>query len=350
MLQRLSELNESPTKAAYFSLDDLYFTTHSLADTVGDFYKQGGQYLFLDEVHKYKNWATHVKNVYDFYPDLQIVFTGSSIIDIAREEGDLSRRVRMYELHGLSYREYLSYTGALQINALPLNALLSGSSAWKSAFPGDFRPLEHFEDYLIRGYYPFFSEDPEGMPDRLQQLARAIVEFDMAELHDFDIRNAKKMLQLLYIVSSNVPFKPNISKLAEKSQIHRNTINSYLHFLEEARLVHLLYPGGTGIAILQKPEKIYLDNTNLVYALSGNRPDRGNLRETFFLNQVAAVHDIRYPKQGDFLVDGKWTFEIGGKNKGTGQIRDITDSFVVIDDVPYPVSAGIPLWLFGFLY
>lgn len=349
LLQRLHELGKGPTQAVYFSLDDLFFTTNSLAEVAGDFYKRGGKYLFLDEVHKYPEWARHIKNLYDFYPDLQIVFTGSSIIDIAREQGDLSRRARIYELQGLSYREYLSFTDRLHVDSLTLKDILSGPSVWKSRFPANFRPLEHFATYLELGYYPFFFEDPEGMAERLQQLIRMIVESDMAELHDFDIRNARKMLQLLYILSANVPFKPNLSQLAEKSQIHRNTINNYLHFLEQGRLIRLLYAGGNSVSILQKPEKIYLDNTNIAYALSGNKPDKGNLRETFFLNQLATRHAIHYPRHGDFLVDDQWTFEVGGKNKSTNQIKDVSHSFLVQDDVEYPVSS-LPLWLFGFLY
>jgi predicted AAA+ superfamily ATPase len=256
----------------------------------------------------------------------------------------------MYELQGLSYREYLSYTGILQRDSLSLEGLLADAHSWRKHFPLTFRPLEHFEAYLSYGYYPFFTEDPEGMPERLQQLIRMIVESDMAELHDFDIRNAKKMLQLLYIISTNVPFKPNLSQLAEKSQIHRNTVANYLHFLQEARLINLLYPAGISVAILQKPEKIYLDNPNLAFALSTQKPDKGNLRETFFLNQISLGHRVNYPKQGDFIVDDKWTFEIGGRNKSTQQIKEVPNSFRVIDDVAFPVSDGIPLWLFGFLY
>jgi len=349
LLQRLHEIGKSPAEAAYFSLDDLFFTTNPLSEVAADFYKRGGKHLFLDEVHKYPRWARHIKNLYDFYPDLQIVFTGSSIIDIAREQGDLSRRARIYELQGLSYREYLSYTNNLHIDHFDLKDILAGTPIWKSRFPANFRPLEHFATYLRLGYYPFFQEDPEGMAERLQQLIRMIVESDMAELHDFDIRNAKKMLQLLYILSANVPFKPNLSQLAEKSQIHRNTINNYLRFLEQGRLIRLLYPGGNSVATLQKPEKIYLDNTNIAYALGGKDPDKGNLRETFLLNQLAARHTIHYPQQGDFRVDNQWTFEVGGKNKTKTQIKGISDSFLVLDDVEYPASA-LPLWLFGFLY
>ncbi|PWT79161.1 MAG: AAA family ATPase [Bacteroidetes bacterium] len=349
LLQRLKEIGKSPTQAAYFSLDDLFFTINPLTEVAGDFYKRGGKHLFLDEVHKFPGWAKQIKNLYDFYPDLQIVFTGSSIIDIAREQGDLSRRSRIYELQGLSYREYLSFTNKIHLNPFSLKTILADPATWKSQFPTDFRPLEHFAKYLELGYYPFFPEDPEGMADRIQQLIRTVVEYDMAELHDFDIRNAKKMLQLLYILSTNVPFKPVLTQLAEKSQIHRNTINNYLHFLEQARLIRLLYAGGNSIATLQKPEKIYLDNTNIAYALSGKEPEKGNLRETFFLSQLATRHAIHYPHHGDFLVDNRWTFEIGGKNKSKKQIKDTPDSFLVQDDLEYPVSS-IPLWLFGFLY
>ncbi len=172
----------------------------------------------------------------------------------------------------------------------------------------------------------------------------------MAELRDFDIRNAKKMLQLLSILAENVPFKPNLSSLARKSHIHRNSVNSYLHFLEEARLIKQLYPSAISTAILQKPEKVYLNNTNLSFALSVEQPDKGNLRETFFQNQLGVLHQLHYPGKGDFVVDQKWNFEIGGKNKGLAQIRDIENAFVVKDDIDFPVRNAIPLWLFGFLY
>ncbi|MBD0288290.1 MAG: ATP-binding protein [Flavisolibacter sp.] len=350
LLQKLHELDKSPTVAAYFSLDDLYFTTNSLVATAEDFYRKGGKHLFLDEVHKYPGWARHIKNLYDFYPDLQIVFTGSSIINIAREEVDLSRRARMYELQGLSYREYLAYTGVLQTEPFQLEELLTTNYPWQKKFPAGFLPLQHFTDYLTYGYYPFFTEDPEGFPLRIQQLVRLIVEYDMAELNDFDIRNAKKLLQLLYILSANVPFKPNLSSLSEKSNIHRNSINNYLLFLEQARLIRLLYPSGISVSVLQKPEKIYLDNTNLAHALSQQHPDKGNLRETFFLNQVSSLHHVSYPQKGDFMVNEKWVFEVGGKTKSGSQVKEVPNSFIVQDDVAFPVGDVLPLWLFGFLY
>ncbi len=350
LLQRLYELGLPVEKAAYFSLDDLYFSVHPFMETADLYYKQGGKYLFLDEVHKYPGWAQIIKNLYDFYPDLIIVFTGSSIINISKEEADLSRRALMYELCGLSYREYLNYRYQLNMPQISLYQLIDDPLEIKKKYKQEFRPLQYFREYLSMGYLPFFLEDALGYHQRLQQLIRIIVEYDMAELKDFDIRNAKKILQLLYIIAENVPFKPNLSNLALKSGIHRNSLTSYLNYLEESCLIIQLYPSGISIATLQKPEKIYLNNPNLAHTLSITLPDTGNLRETFFINQLQVKHHIAYPKKGDFFVDGKWTFEIGGKNKGFSQIKEISNAFIVKDDLEFPVAGTLPLWIFGFLY
>lgn len=349
LLQRLKALKLSAKQATYWSLDDFYFTTHSLVETAEQFYREGGTHLFLDEVHKFENWSVQIKNLYDFYPELNIVFTGSSIIDISREEGDLSRRMLMYQLFGLSYREYLAFNDLYDNEAIALPEILSPNQEWKKRFSSDFRPLAHFAKYLQYGYYPFSLEDTEGYATRLQQLVRLIVEYDMAEIKAFDIRNAKKMLQLLNVVAANVPFQPNISSIANKSKIHRNSVVLYLHYLEQAQLIRLLYSSGISIATLQKPEKIYLDNPNLAFVLSSEDPNIGNLRETFFASQVAVRHKIAYPKKGDFLVDEKFTFEVGGRDKSNKQIKDVQKAFVVADNTEFPVNK-LPLWLFGFLY
>ncbi len=349
LLQKLKELQLLPTQGTYWSLDDFYFTTHSLVETAEAFFKKGGQYLFLDEVHKYKNWSIHIKNLYDFYPDLKIVFTGSSIIDISREEGDLSRRMLMYKLPGLSYREYLAFNDLYNFESITLEDILSKDRKWATLFPSGFRPLEHFQNYLQYGYYPFSMEDKEGYATRLQQLVRLIVEYDMAELKGFDIRNAKKMLQLLNVVAANVPFQPNITNIATKSDIHRNSVVTYLHFLEQAQLIKLLYASGISLATLQKPEKVYLDNPNLAFAFTTSNPNTGNLRETYFISQVSVRHKMAYPKQGDFLVDDGYTFEVGGKDKTSKQIDSVKNGFVVADNLEFPITK-LPLWLFGFLY
>lgn len=349
LLQKLKALQLSPTQGTYWSLDDFYFTTHSLVETAEEFFKKGGEFLFLDEVHKYENWSIHIKNLYDFYPDLKIVFTGSSIIDISREEGDLSRRMLMYTLLGLSYREYLAFNDLHDFEPISLEEILSVDRKWTKMFPSEFKPLAHFQDYLQYGYYPFSMEDKQVYSTRLQQLVRLIVEYDMAELKGFDIRNAKKILQLLNVVAANVPFQPNITNIATKSDIHRNSVVTYLHFLEQAQLIRLLYASGISLATLQKPKKVYLDNPNLAFAFSTADPNKGNLRETYFISQVAVWHKVSYPKQGDFLVDDMHTFEVGGKDKTNKQIYGIKNAFVVSDDVEYPITK-LPLWLFGFLY
>ena len=350
LLQWLKQRKYRSSEALYLSLDDMYFANHSILETGINFYVKGGKVLALDEVHKYPGWAREIKNLYDQYKELKIIFTGSSIIDISRQEGDLSRRAMMYELHGLSYREFLKLNGFLHMKPLSLDELLAPSSSLREIFPEDFRPLSQFTDYLMHGYYPFYAEDPAGYYKRLQQMIRQIVEFDMAELKGFDIRNAKKMLQLIYIITQQVPFKPNLIKLAEKSSIHRNSISNYLHFLEEARLVSLLYPAGVSIATLQKPEKIFVNNTNLMYALAAENLQTGSIRETFFYNQLKTKHQVRQSKSSDFEIDNNYTFEVGGPSKSRKQIHGVKNSYLVKDNIEFPSRNSIPLWLFGFLY
>jgi predicted AAA+ superfamily ATPase len=304
----------------------------------------------LDEVHKYKNWSAEIKNIYDQYADLKIVFTGSSIIDISRQQGDLSRRAVMYELPGLSFREFLLLKHHIEIPTLTLEKLLKDAGGYKLQLSGSFRPLAFFNEYLQTGYYPFMMEDSETVHRKINQLIRTIVEYDMAELKDFDIRNARKILQLLYVIAQQVPFKPNIVALAAKTNIHRNSLNNYLNYLEQAKLITLLQSAGKSTAILQKPEKIYLNNTNLLFALAEEQVETGNLRETFFLSQVQAFGKISIPKQGDFMIDNKYIFEIGGRNKTSKQISGIKNARVVKGELEYPAGNDIPLWMFGLLY
>jgi len=350
ILQWLQNQDLPVEKAAYFSLDDLYFTTRSLLDTIDEFHNHGGEIVLLDEVHKYPGWSREIKNMYDRYPSLKIIFTGSSIINISRETADLSRRAIMYELPGLSFREYLAFKGILNKPPFTLPEIIEKSSNIFRIFPSGFKPLEYFSDYLSHGYYPFYNDNQDDYYQRLRQLTRLIVEFDMSELKGFDSRNSKKMLQLLSIISLQVPFKPNIKKLAERSSIHRNSMNSYLIYLEDARLIKMLYPSGSSIATLQKPEKIFLENTNMIYALAEGEPEKGNIRETFFYNQLSVSHNVKAPRKGDFEVNQKFLFEIGGRNKTQKQIAGIPNSYLALDDIESGYKNEIPLWLFGFLY
>jgi len=350
LLQRLFELNLPTNEAIFISLDDWFFTQHTLVETAEYFIKQGGKVLFIDEVHKYHNWALQIKNLYDCY-DLNIVFTGSSIIDIAKEEGDLSRRAVMYKMYGLSFREYLNIEYKFDFKELEWSDLTNTSSTnLIDLFPEDFKPYKYFNAYLKSGYYPFFKEGKDVYYAKIQQVIRQVVEYDMAELKGFDIRNAKKMLQLLGVIAQNVPFKPNVQKLAEKMNMNRLTLQNYLVFLMEANLINLLYPSGISTAVLQKPEKIYFENTNLAYALGGDT-NIGTIRETFVFNQLKQLFSVTAVSQGDFFIDNQYIFEVGGKNKTNKQIETVPNSFRVLDDFEFTSTKNvIPIWLLGFLY
>lgn len=350
LIQQMRKLNLQRNEVVYMSLDDLYFAGNSLFQTIEAFIQQGGKYLFLDEVHKYPEWSRHIKNVYDMYPELYIVFTGSSVLDLRRQDADLSRRAVMYRMQGLSFREYLLLKHKMELPSVTLESLFLDAGAAYATFPEDFRPFVYFEDYLKTGYYPFFTEGEASYHRKLQQVIRLVLESDLAEMPGFDVRNARKMLQLLYILASNVPFKPNVTKLASQTGIARNIVNSYLQHLQEASLLTLMYHEGNSTAILAKPEKVYLENPNLSYAIVPDSVNRGSLRETFFVNQVKMHAHLALSKQGDFIVDGKYTLEIGGKNKSNAQINHIPHAHRVLDNVVVPYGNVIPLWMFGFLY
>ncbi|MFN3997221.1 ATP-binding protein [Algoriphagus sp.] len=349
LLQYLHESGLPPSQVVYLSLDEIYFLSHSVIEVVRSFHQTGGRIVVLDEVHKYPNWSKEVKNLHDRYRDLQIIFTGSSIIDISKEEGDLSRRAVIYELHGLSYREYLNLSKGVVLPSVRLEDLLNPDFSLRNYFPSDFLPLQHFHDYLKNGYFPFAGENEGIYFKKLRQLVRTIVEYDMAEIRGFDIRNGKKLLQLLYLIAQQVPFKPNVSALAEKTLIHRNSMVNYLHYLADARLIDLQYPAGMSVATLQKPEKIFLNNTNFLFALSEKNPESGTVRETFFNSLVKVTHTIQYSSSVDFLVDGQFHFEVGGKNKSSKQVKE-EKTWIVKDDLEYPAGKSLPLWIFGMLY
>ena len=348
LLQQLKKNHGTSFEAIYISLDDLYFTAHSLLEFVEQFRNKGGRYLYIDEVHKYKNWAIEIKNIYDTYPNINIVFTGSSIIDILKQNVDLSRRAVIYYLHGLSFREYLSFLGIGEIKAIALSDILKNHTTIASEIIAKLNPLQYFVDYLKWGNYPFFIENKKLYFRRLEQTLNQIIESDLNFIEGYDTKNTQKIKQLLYILSTNVPFKPNIVKLSEKTGIHRNTLVSYIHYLEKAQIINAVYPAGISISILQKPEKIYLNNTNLSYLLAEETPNQGNLRETFFLNQVKSIYKVKIPKSGDFVLDENFIFEIGGKKKTSAQIINEKNAFVILDIILIGAYIKISLWLFGF--
>ena len=351
ILQRLKDLGLSSEKAVYMTLDDLHFSAHTLTETIDTLYKLGARYIVLDEVHKYPGWAREVKVIYDSYPSLNLVFTGSSVTDIAKEEAELGRRAALYDLQGLSYREFLELKHGIQVSPIQLSDILEmDSRSLRERLPPDFRPLQYFAEYLESGYYPFFVEAAETYHRRLSQMTRFVVEYDMAEMPEFDIRNAKKLLQLITIIAAQVPFKPNYAHLSEQTGIHRNSLTNYMHYLERARIANLLYPKKYSTASLKKPEKVFLENTNLMFALAPFLPQTGALRETFAYNQLFHSHTVSAPTKGDLEVDGKWIIEIGGPGKGRRQIQSEAQGIVIADGIEYPEPGKVPLWMLGVMY
>ncbi len=334
----------------YVSLDNVALANLSLVGLADTFVKQGGKFLILDEVHRYKNWAVELKNCYDLYPELNIAFSGSSLLEILNARADLSRRAIVYHMQGLSFREYTAIECGTELPVLSLDTILESHADISFEINQKLRPLYHFDRYLEYGYYPFYREQSDLYFHRINEVINMILEIELPALRGIELSYIHRLKQLMQIVSSSVPFVPNVSKLSEKIGIDRKTLLAYLHYLHEVKLTSNLFKEAGGISKLQKPQKIYLDNTNLMYALNPNQVNRGNLRETFFANQLSYKYNLQYTPQGDFLIDEKYTFEIGGKSKAPKQIKDLKEAYLAIDGVEYGVGRKIPLWLFGFTY
>lgn len=350
LLQYIKKNLPIDTATLYVSLDSIWFAENTLSALADQFVKQGGKYLFLDEVHKYPNWSQELKNIYDDYPELKIVFTASSLLEILNARADLSRRAVVYTMQGLSYREYINLNLGLELPKYTLSEILDQHVSIASEINKKIKPLQYFNDYLHHGYYPFFQEVPELYFYRIEEVLNLILEIELPLLRKVEVAYIAKLRQLLQIISQSVPFVPNVSKLSERIGVNRNTFVSYLYFLEEAHITRNLYKDAKGITQLQKPNKIYLENTNLQYALSPDQANIGTIRETFFLNQVSVHHKLEYIDESDFLVDHQYIFEIGGKSKNHKQIKNLKQSYLALDDLEYGMANKIPLWLFGFLY
>lgn len=350
LLQYLRKNVPDPDHRLYASLDSIWFTENSLSSLADAFVKRGGRHLFLDEVHKYPNWSREIKNLYDDYPQLHIVFTGSSLLEILNARADLSRRAVNYVLQGLSYREYLQLAHGHCFPVYTWEEIIQHHQSIAVEVLRSLKPIQHFSDYLQFGYYPFFMESRRLYGTKVEEIINFILEVELPLLRQVEVAYVHKMKQLLQIIAESVPFIPNVSKLSRKIQINRNTLVTYLQYLEESHITTNLFKEAHGISQLQKPDKIYLENTNLLYALAQNNTQMGHVRETFFLNQVKAGQRIQYARQGDFVVDKKYTIEVGGLNKGLSQIAGIKHAFIAADDIEIGNPQKIPLWLFGFLY
>lgn len=342
ILQYIKE-NLDHKKALYVSADDMYFSENRLVDLADEFYKSAGEYLFIDEIHKYANWSRELKNIYDSFPSLQIVFTGSSVLDIPKGSADLSRRAIVYKLYGLSFREFLQIFHNYQTEVYSLKQIINNEVKLKDII----HPLPLFDDYLKRGYYPFGLEN--DMNIRLGQIIVHTLETDIPQYANLNVGTSRKLKKLLSIIAESVPFKPNFSKISEMIGVSRNSLDDYFSYMDNAGLISQLRNETSGIRGLGKVDKIYLDNTNIIYNLAGEKSNAGNIRETFFLNQMRVRNEVTSSKKADFSIDES-TFEIGGKNKQQKQIEKVRKSYVVKDNIEFGYQNVIPLWAFGFNY
>jgi predicted AAA+ superfamily ATPase len=343
-------LKDEQDKALYVSLDNIWFSNHTLSELVDYFVKREGKYLFLDEVHKYPNWSQELKNIYDDYPTLKVVFTGSSLLEILNARADLSRRAIVYKMQGLSFREFIAFETGIQFESYSLEEILENHTEISRNILSKIKPLPLFELYLKQGYYPFYKENPDMYGSILLEIINMSLEIELPLLRKVDLAYVYKIKQLLLIVAESVPFVPNTSKLSEKMGIVRGTLLLYLHYLDEIGITCNLYKESGGMSKLQKPNKIFLENTNLMYAITPKSVNTGNLRETFFANQLGYKHELHFIDQTDFLISKKYSFEIGGKSKTTKQILELENAYIAADNLEFGYKNTIPLWLFGFLY
>lgn len=337
-------------RTLYVSLDDPWFLQNSLEDLTDDFAKHGGATLLLDEVHRYPRWSESLKFIYDQYADLRIIFTGSSVLHIDASSADLSRRAIFRTLHGLSFREYLNWHYELMIESSSLDYLLANHEQLSRQITSLVKPIKAFQDYLLKGYYPFHNENPEVYSEKLRETSRIAIESDLRVHYNLGPEMTLYLLKLLSILADTVPFTPNVSKLSERVGTTRNTLIELLRYLEKAQLIHRLFRQAEGITRLQKPDKLYLDNPNLMFAHSWSDVDKGALRETFFVNQVRPVYPVQVARQGDFIVDRKITIETGGKTKTGKQLKGLDNAFIAADGIEYGFGNKVPLWMFGLLY
>ena len=350
LLQHIKESFTDKDKALYLSLDNLWFETHSINDLVEYHYTHGGTHLFLDEVHYYPKWKTLIKNINDDYPGLHVVYTGSSMLKIDSGVADLSRRQLPYTLHGMSFREYLLYEGLAEMEPISLDLLLRDHRRIaEDILSNGMKILPAFVEYLRYGYYPFYKSVYSGFEIRLQQVVNHVLENDYPIIEGVEQSTIRKTKKMFMILAEQVPQTPNMSNLYNELETDRNQGLKMLYALEKAGLLALLSDKPKHIGKLSRPEKIFMDNSNLMYAYA-MAPNIGTVRETFFLSQLAVDHSVTYPAKGDFLVDGKYLFEVGGRKKSFEQIKDVADSYLAVDDTEIGHHNRIPLWMFGLLY
>ena len=337
-------------EALYCTLDSMYFTNHTLLELAENFHLMGGKHLFLDEVHKYPTWSCELKEIIDLYPDMRITFSGSSLIQILNADADLSRRVLSYDMEGLSFREFLHFYKGIKLPAHKLSDILSSPYEICKEINVVCRPQPMFDEYLRVGYYPFYDGNADEYYSRIENVVNFIIDQEMTLFCGVEPSYTRRIKALLLYLAQNVPYEVNIAKLAKYLELNKHTILSYLDSLNRAELLHLLYSDNKSVTKMQKPDKIYLHNPNLFYAI-GQQNMIGTIWECFVVNQLSAVHSVEYGKKtGDFLIDGIITLEVGGQGKTFDQIADIPNSYILTDKMEFPVGKKLPLWIVGLTY
>lgn len=349
-LQHLKETYKQ-NEALYITLDDIYFRHHTLVETAREFAQNNGKILLLDEVHKYPEWSREVKNIYDLLPELKLLITGSSILELEKSGADLSRRVLNFHLPELSFREFLGIKYGFDLPIFSYDEIIKNhENCAEEVIKIIDKPLFYFKQYLDWGAYPIFKET-KYVHQRLKQTINLIIDTDLPSVVPIEYATLNQVKKLLYIIAQSVPFTPNITKLASQIGCNRTKLYEMLAMLSAAKLIYGLYHNVNNSSILNKPEKIFLHNTNLMFALSEKKPEVGTLRETFFINMIeSASHKITYTAKGDFKVNENFVFEIGGKNKTNAQTKELSNAFLVKDEIETGYNNSIPLWLFGFMY
>lgn len=348
LLQHIKQTFDDPNSVFYVSADNSWFATHTIVDLADYLVSHGKTHLFLDEVHKYNGWDKQIKEIYDSYPKLKVVVTGSSMLHLDESDADLSRRCRTYTMQGLSFREYLKLEGIVDLPALSLEDILEKHESIAARLTNKLPVLKYFEQYLINGYYPFYKEEGDGFLQRLENVVNVIIQVEIPSVAKVEYESVYKIKVLLGILAQRNPYTLNVQELSSLLGTSRDSVYKMLQLLHRAALIRRLFQKDGGLKLVQKPEKILLDNTNLMYALSEST-DAGTMRETFFSSMLSS-HKLCMPQQGDLLVDNKYLFEVGGRKKGYKQIADVTDRYVVADGIDVGIGNKIPLWMFGMLY
>ena len=350
ILQYIKEQYGTSDKALYASMDHIIVQEYSIYEIAENHYNAGGTHLFLDEIHKYENWSTHLKSISDTFPDLHCIVSGSSMLQLYKSTADLSRRYISYELQGLSLREYIQIEQNIKIDSIALEDILGNHIEIAHEINDITKPIRDYKAYVQNGYYPIYLHGTDNYSQKLQNVLNTILEVDLPIVTGLPVQNVNKIKRLINIISRSVPFQPNITKLAETLELSRTTLYQYIEYLSNSCIIHSVHHANKSYKTLSKPDKIFLHNTNISYSFGGVDTNIGCVRETFFINQVRQQHTIHSAKKGDFIVNEKHTIEIGGAGKDYKQIANIPDSYIVADDIVIGTGNKIPLWLFGFLY